>query len=526
MELVRSFCLLSLLASTAAASNDWLNHGGNLLNRRFADKETKISPGTASRLRLKWKFNAGRDISATPAIFDGTLYFPSWDGYIYAVKASNGGLLWKKNLQHLTGLNSTGAIFDFDPNITVSRSTPVIAHDMLVFGLGGPAYVVAVKRSNGRLVWLTQLDKHSKALITMSGTYYKGHFYVGTSSNEETVSIEQCCIFRGSFVKLNARTGKILWRTYMLPDNFGQRGEYAGAAIWGSSPSIDIRRNHVYIGTGNLYSAPKNVRDCQERQNNRTDMPSTDECVEPENHSDSIIALDLDTGKIKWFNQLGGYDVWFFACNNVSNPKCPPGPNLGADFAAAPMMLTTYVDGIKRDLAVAVQKSGYAWALDRDNGKLIWSTEAGPGGLTGGGTWGAATDEKRVYTNIANSDRKNFTLQPSTKVTTAGGWVAMDSKSGRVLWSTADPSNGTANGPVTVANGVVIGGSTFRQGPIYAMNAMTEEILWSYKTGATIYGGASVSNGCIYLGHGYKVSVGLSDPGFTAGNSLFAFCVA
>ncbi|MBA0842072.1 hypothetical protein Goarm_001920 [Gossypium armourianum] len=114
---------------------------------------------------------------------------------------------------------------------------------------------------------------------------------------------------------------------------------------------------------------------------------------------------------------------------------------------------------------VAVQKTGYAWALDRDNGKLIWSTEVGPGGLTGGGTWGAATDEKRVYTNTANSDRKNFTLQPSTKVTTAGGWVAIGSKSGRVLWSTADPSNGTANGPVTVANGVVIGGSTFRQGP-------------------------------------------------------------
>ncbi|KAG8501574.1 hypothetical protein CXB51_003842 [Gossypium anomalum] len=520
MELVRSFCLLSLLASTAAASNDWLNHGGNLLNRRFVDKETKISPGTASRLRLKWKFNAGRDISATPAIFDGTLYFPSWDGYIYAIKASNGGLLWKKNLQHLTGLNSTGAIFDFDPKITVSRSTPVIAHDMLVFGLGGPAYVVAVKRFNGRLVWLTQLDKHSKALITMSGTYYKGHVYVGTSSNEETVSIEQCCIFRGSFVKLNARTGKILWRTYMLPDNFGRLGEYAGAAVWGSSPSIDIYRNHVYIATGNLYSAPKNIRHY------------------------SIIALDLDTGKIKWFNQLGGYDVWFFACNNVSNPKCPPGPNLGDDFAAAPMMLTTYVDGIKRDLAVAVQKSGFAWALDRDNGKLIWSTfvdkilrDIHYHTLTGNlerrkldlvasqvEELGEPPQMKRgstptLLTPIARTSPYSH-LQRSRQP--VGGWRW----SGRVLWSTADPSNGTANGPVTVANGVLIGGSTFRQGPIYAMNAMTGEILWSYKTGATICGGALVSNGCIYLGHGYKVSVGLSDPGFTAGNSLFAFCVA
>ncbi|KAG8501572.1 hypothetical protein CXB51_003847 [Gossypium anomalum] len=392
MELVLSMCLLSLMASTTGASN------------------------------------VGQGISATPAIFDGTVYFPSWDGCIYAVKASNGGLVWKKMLQQLTGLNSTRAVSNIDPNITVSRTTPVIAHDLLIFGMSGPAYVVAVKRSNGELVWLTQLDKQPKAIITMSGTYYNGHFYVGTSSSEVTVSIEQCCIFRGSFVKLNARTGKILWRTYILPDNFGQRGEYAGASIWGSSPSIDIRRNHVYIGTGNLY-------------------------------------LHL---KIKW-NCL---------------------------------------------------------ALDRDNGNLIWSTEAGPGGLAGGGTWGAATDEKRVYTNIANSGRKNFTLQPSSKVTTAGGWVAMDSKNGRILWSTADPSNGTASGPVTVANGVLIGGSTFRQGPIYAMNTKSGEILWSYETGATIYGGASVSNGCIYIGHGYKVTLGLFNPEYTAGNSLFAFCVA
>ncbi|MBA0875909.1 hypothetical protein Goshw_000564, partial [Gossypium schwendimanii] len=145
---------------------DWLNHGGNLLNRRFTDKETMISPKIVSRLRLKWKFNAGQDIFATPAIFDGTVYFPSRDRYIYAVKASNGGLVWKKKLQQLTGLNSTRAVSNIHPNITVLRTTPVIAHDLLIFGMSGLAYVVAVKRSNGELVWLTQLDKHPKAIIT------------------------------------------------------------------------------------------------------------------------------------------------------------------------------------------------------------------------------------------------------------------------------------------------------------------------------------------------------------------------
>ncbi|OMP06337.1 hypothetical protein COLO4_08185 [Corchorus olitorius] len=529
MELIISLCLLPLLVSTASADSndvqDWLSHGGNFLNRRFADKETKISPETVSRLSLKWRFNASKDITATPSIFDGTVYFPSWDGYVYAVKASDGSLIWKQSVQELTGLSPTGIVTNV--NVTVSRTTATIADDLLIIGISGPAYVIAVKRSNGKLVWSTQLDKNPASVITMSGTYYKGNFYVGTSSQEESLSIEQCCTFRGSFVKLDATTGKILWQTFMLPDNFGRRGEYAGAGIWGSSPPIDVQRNLVYIATGNLYSAPQNITDCQERQNNQTQVPThPDECVEPDNHSDSILALDLDTGKIKWYHQLGGYDVWFFACNNLSTPNCPPGPNPDADFGEAPMILSIDVNETKLDVVVAVQKSGFAWALDRDNGNIIWSTEAGPGGLTGGGTWGAATEEKRIYTNIVNSDGKNFTLKPSTRNTTAGGWVAMNANNGEILWSTADPSNGTTNAPVTVANGVLFGGSTFRQGPIYAMNANTGEILWSYNTGATVFGGMSVSNGCIYVGHGYKVNFGVFNPNFTAGNSLFAFCVS
>jgi len=79
--------------------------------------------------------------------------------------------------------------------------------------------------------------------------------------------------------------------------------------------------------------------------------------------------------------------------------------------------------------------------------------------------WGAATDEMRVYTNIANSQHKNFTLKPSENTTIAGGWVAMEARNGNILWSTANPSDATAPGPVTVANGVVFCGYTDRRGP-------------------------------------------------------------
>lgn len=122
---------------------------------------------------MKWKFYAGKDISATPAIFNGTLYFPSWNGDIYAVRASDGSLVWKQNLQNLTGINATG--FVSGANWTVARATPTIASDdLLVVGIYGPAVVIAVKRSTGELVWQTRLDSLNSSVVTMSGTYYKG----------------------------------------------------------------------------------------------------------------------------------------------------------------------------------------------------------------------------------------------------------------------------------------------------------------------------------------------------------------
>ncbi|KAM1372726.1 hypothetical protein ACFX2I_023505 [Malus domestica] len=82
--------------------------------------------------------------------------------------------------------------------------------------------------------------------------------------------------------------------------------------------------------------------------------------------------------------------------------------------------------------------------------------------------WGAATDKSRVYANIANSDLKNFTLKPTNTVTTGGftggGWVTMAPGGGKILWSTAYPSNATSPGPVKVANGVLFAGSTNPRG--------------------------------------------------------------
>lgn len=145
-----------------------MNHGGGIDNRRFATDEFQINPSTVHKLRLRWKFFTGKDISATPAIAGGVVYFPSWNGFLYAVNAFTGALIWQQNLGQLTGLPGTGTYV----NVSVSRATPVVTRDLLIVGIYGPAVVIAVNLASGRLVWSTTIDPRPLALITASGTVY------------------------------------------------------------------------------------------------------------------------------------------------------------------------------------------------------------------------------------------------------------------------------------------------------------------------------------------------------------------
>lgn len=161
-------------------------------------------------------------------------------------------------------------------------------------------------------------------------------FYVGVSSLEKVLPAGQCCTFRGSFLKLDVQTGAILWRTYTLPDNSGRLGGYAGAAIWGSSPTIDIVRNLVFVATWNLYI---HLRSSSDKQNNQTKPTSPDQCIGPDIHFNLILAFDMNSGRIRWSRQLSGYRVFYFACLDPNNKDCPTGPNLDADFREAPLLL-------------------------------------------------------------------------------------------------------------------------------------------------------------------------------------------
>ncbi|MBG1264596.1 PQQ-binding-like beta-propeller repeat protein [Nostoc commune] len=492
----------------------WKLGGHNLNNTRNQATERYLKPENVASLSPKWVFTTGGDISATPAVLDGSVYLPDWGGNLFKINAQTGEQIW----------SNTIANYISDPSIpkAVSRTSPAVEGNKVIIGSLKGAFLMAINKNTGQLIWKTKLDSHPNAIITQSPTIYSNRVYVGVSSGEPIESVNPnypCCTFRGSMTSVDLTTGKILWKTYTVPDNGGQPGGYSGAPVWGSTPAIDPKRKLVYIATGNNYDVPQRVKDCIVNSSKETQS----QCLDPDNHVDAIMALDLDTGAIKWSNKLWGYDAFTSACFPGNNPaNCPDPRGDDYDFGQAPMLFTVKNAGKSRDLVGAAQKSGIFWALNPDTGKVVWSQIVGPGGAFGA-QWGSATDGKHVYVGNLNINSEEYTLQPSGETITGGSWSALDAATGKIIWQTADPAGGNVGAPMTVANGVVYAGSMASgsdKNNMYALSAKTGEILWGFNTAGSVIAGAAVVNGTVYWGSGYSnYNQGV------ANNKLYAFTV-
>jgi polyvinyl alcohol dehydrogenase (cytochrome) len=500
----------------APAWNSW---GVDYRNSRFQPGASAgLTPGQVSRLQLKWAFGfPGATALYGQTVYDGRLYVTSNAGYVYSLDAETGCLHWSFRAQSAVRSGFTiGRLSKTDPRLAI------------FFGdIHGTAY--ALSASTGEEIWKTLTDPHPLARITGTPVLFEGRLLVPVASLEEPESGQadyNCCTFRGFMSALDSATGREIWKTYTIPDvpkvvGKNSRGRDmlapAGAGIW-ATPTIDVKRRALYVTTGNAFAG----------------TPRT---------ANAVMAMNIDTGKVLWSMQALPFDTWHNGCvQNIpggafparaggggrgrgAGPAIPYPPEncpalLGPDWDfAAPAALATTTDG--RDVLIAPQKQGLVWAINPDNGQVIWKQDVAReiAGGRGETLFGGAVDNEKAYFGLISSAH-----------------LALDLKTGEEVWySPLKSPEGRENqrgvvGAVTLIPGVLLSGA--RDGMVRAASSRTGQLLWEFDSakefttvngitargGSAASGGPVVANGMVFIGSGY--------PGFQGGqpgNVLLAF---
>jgi len=482
----------------------WNGWGGSVRNAHFQPADQAgLTAADVPKLTLKWAFGFPDATSAWAqvTVAGGRVFVGSQNGIVYALDARTGCTVWR-----FTAHAGVRAAITIGPRTTIGRAAlyPAYFTDQQ-----GWAY--AVDAANGKPLWSVKVDPHPLVRLTGAPVVYGGRVFVPTSSYEEGGKPPHygCCTFRGSVVALDAKNGDVVWTAHTIPEAAQLIRAYAdgtevwgpaGAAVW-SSPTIDAKRNAIYVGTGNTYSG----------------------AAQPT--ADAIIALDLNTGKQRWVRQMnpGFRDV--FGCT-AGEINCADRPGPDFDFGASPV-LAALPNG--RELILAGQKSGVVYALDPDRqGAEVWHYRAGGGSGLGGIQWGIAVDGERAYVPVAEI------YSP-----TPGGLHAVALATGARAWYAAPPPpvcgkpsracSGAQFSAVSVIPGVVF--SPSNDGAVRAYATADGSVLWSYDTNRDFattnkvraHGGsmngpaATVAGGMVYVSSGYGAF------GLRSGNVLLAF---
>ncbi len=474
-----------------AAAPSWNGWGADASNSRFQpDKTAQLPAAQVPQLKLKWAFGfpGVKSVLGQPSIAAGRVFIGVDTGSVYSLDAATGCSYW--TFQADAGVRTA---------ITVTTSTAYFGDIK--------ANVYAVDASTGKQLWKVHVEDHPSARITGAPKLFEGRLYVPVASGEEGAGGQPnyaCCTFRGSVVALDASTGRQIWKTYTIADaaqpvgkniNGVQRYAPAGAGVW-NSPTIDPKRHALYVGTGDAYTEPAAKT------------------------TDSILAMDLDTGKILWSVQNSENDAWLSGCNGPKlGENCPK--NLGPDHDfGSPPILKTLPNG--RTILIAGQKSGNVWAHDPDQeGAMVWRTALVANTTEFGGKiiWGGAADDQNAYFGLGS-----------------GGVAAVQLKDGERKWFAAlTPAADMArhagqDGPVTAIPGVVFSGGW--DGVLRALSAADGHVLWEYNTvqdfktvnGVAAKGGSmgaagpTVAGGMLFVPSGY---VGVKNG--MPGNVLLVF---
>ena len=482
----------------------WNGWGVDGANTRFQPK-----PGLTARdvpnLKLKWAFGLPGSTSAygQPTVVSGQVFVGTDRGYVYALDAATGCVHWS----FLAKASVRNAIL-------ISKFKP---------GHGGARYaayfgdlrsnVYAIDADTGALIWTAQADPHVTSRVTAAPALYDGKLFVPVSSWESSSAKTPdypCCTFVGNVVALDATTGKQLWRRYVFPDrpkpaktnsNGVQLWAPAGSAVW-NTPTVDPRRRAVYFGTGDASTFP---------------APST---------ADSVMAVDMDSGKLLWSFQVHAGDASLVGCwGNGITDNCPDVEGPDWDVPGSPILRA--LPGGQRLLVVAT-KPGDVVALDPDRrGKQVWRMNVnGPLAKVAPPDFSKPPPKGMLFGGAADTRAAYFGL-------TGGGMAAVRLTDGKKLWFSplawVEGSRVTYPAATSAIPGVAfVGGS---DGGVFAVSTADGSVLWTFDTagsfdtvnkvaaagGSMGSAGPTVAGGMLFVGSGYAVA--FTKPG----NVLLAF---
>jgi polyvinyl alcohol dehydrogenase (cytochrome) len=491
--------------SLRVADGGWNGWGRDLVNSRF-QPQPALKSSDVPRLKLKWAYAyPGQMTWGQPTVVGGRVFVTSTTGQVYALDANTGCTVWSIDAgAPVRTAISIGPGNDEHASVAYFGDTSAIVH--------------AVDADTGAEVWHTRIAQHPMARVTGAPVLFGKRLFVPLSSFEEGAAAQAgyaCCTFRGSVVSLDATNGTLLWKQHIIDQPskpYRREGEPtelrgpAGGAVWGS-PTIDEARGVLYVGTGNDY----------------TDISTP--------MTDGVVAMDLETGKVRWAQQLFRRDNWAAGCS-FGGP-CPKPTGDDADFPAS-TILVKLASG--HDVLIAGQKSGIVYGLDpAAGGKVLWQTKVGAGGLFGGIEWGMAAIGSTIYVPISDSMPTRAGDAPRA------GLSALDAATGKVLWSKPAKQPTCSWGPsdcraansqaVSAIDGVVFSGS--HDGHLRGYDTRTGKIVWDFDTAQTVpavnadsaYGGSLDSggpvivNGVLYVNSGYGQFLG------HGGNVLLALSV-
>ena len=494
----------------------WAGWAPSLSNARFQSAaDAGLSAADVPKLAPKrvFGFPDTSVLRSQPAVYRGRVFAGAQDGSVYALDAATGCVHWVTVVQA-----------EVRSGITVAE----VAGKPTVFFGDSSGFIYALDGETGRQIWKLQPDEHPASKATATPVLYQGKLYVGISSLEEALAVSPtyvCCNFRGSESAIDAATGKVIWKRYMIAEAAKPRTKTkhgaatagpSGAGVWNAA-TLDPEHDTLYIGTGDNYSDP----------------------VSP--MSDAIVALKMSTGEILWWHQFTK-DAWNSSCYLDDKTSCPDSGGPDFDFAESPILITL-VNG-KRALIVG-QKSGVAYGLDPDRkGQVLWQSRLGKGGTVGGIQWGSATDGRNMYAALSDIEFRNTRINGGNDAASevdpskGGGMFALRVDNGERIWQTPPPGCGNRrpcspaqSAAVTLIPGVVF--SSALDGHLRAYSTADGKIIWDYDTarefktvnGVSGHGGAIDVGGPVVAAGMLFAMSGSAQRNNMPGNVLIAFGV-